>query len=197
MTERVIVHKRPAFNWTGPDWWHHHGIKMLLRPEESTSQHLVIRGSAAELHLTSSALLKQELIISSPLWRAWWKVRQSPNEWSEGRVLMGLDTVRAAFGFDDSSTPDSVWLIERYGGEAAAQGQFIRWKRYLNIPGPGTGNDGDPNISIELDKRIQQAVINLVLADLHPREKRLWYVKEAAKEDLAAGFVPRERTDNT
>lgn len=49
-------------------------------------------------------------------------------------------------------------MIRRYGGTTADQGRFIRYNRFLNIPGPGTGHDGDSNISVEIRSEMQDAV---------------------------------------
>lgn len=71
---------------------------------------------------------------------------------------MSKDNFKAAFGLRDGWCPEGgSGLICAYGGEAAFQGQFIRWKEFLNIPGPGTGHDGDPNISLQLSGEIVEA----------------------------------------
>lgn len=44
----------------------------------------------------------------------------------------------------------------------ARPGAFIRQGRYLNIPGPGTGLIGDPNISIRLKPEIVAAVSKML-----------------------------------
>jgi hypothetical protein len=54
------------------------------------------------------------------------------------------------------------WLLDRYGGDSAAQGFYIRWRNCLNIPCPGTGHDGDPNISVTLSDDIKEAVRQLL-----------------------------------
>lgn len=43
------------------------------------------------------------------------------------------------------------------------QGAFIRYGNFLNIPSPGTGHDGDPNISILIDGPIRRAVRQLLI----------------------------------
>lgn len=73
---------------------------------------------------------------------------------------MGNQIVAAAFGLTDylpMQLPGD-FLLEKYGGDVACQFLFIRWQDYLNIPGPGTGHDGDPNISIKLTDEIKEAI---------------------------------------
>ena len=57
------------------------------------------------------------------------------------------------FGLDETSE-DSIVHME--------QGLYARWNSYLNIPGIGTGNDRDPNISVYTDTNIRRAVIDLL-----------------------------------
>ena len=72
------------------------------------------------------------------------------------------DDVRSAFGLIDDSGKYGKWLIDRYGAEAAEQMKYIRWGNFLNIPCPGTGNYGDPNISIKINGDIQLTVAELI-----------------------------------
>lgn len=62
-------------------------------------------------------------------------------------------------------------LIKVYGGRAAQQGCFIAWEsdyvNALNIPHPGFGHDGDPNISIEVDDRMRQVVQKFIDSHFH------------------------------
>ena len=84
---------------------------------------------------------------------------------------MSTKNLRCAFGLSDEEDYDGSratflpWRntnIERYGGTCFYQGVFLRYEYFLNIPGPGTGNDGNPNISVELDDGIKNAVRQLL-----------------------------------
>ena len=75
---------------------------------------------------------------------------------------MDDEHLKMAFGLSEESGKYGDWLIGRFGGESAEQGQFIRFENFLNIPCPGTGHDGDPNISIVLDDKIRDAVEHLL-----------------------------------
>jgi|SRR3989344_2737939 len=148
--------KKPKIHLFHPDWWHGHGIKMSLRTLELTPPKLVISGSAADLTIFDHEY--------KDLWAVNWEVRQSQAEKVVGRVLMTNNQLLAAFDHSNELDNYSEWLIDRYGATCASQSNFIRFRRFLNIPGPGTGHDGDPNISIELDEDIKKAVLKLMAA---------------------------------
>jgi hypothetical protein len=145
--------KTPQMGRSGPVWWHHHGIKMKLITTGICNDFFVLQGSAAELIVTRERTL----------WLVSWKIIQSPDEQTMGQVILSNGDFLVAFGFSNHNfAPESDWLVAQYGGTVAAQGKFIRYKNFLNIPCPGTGNDGDPNISINLDEEITKAAAQLV-----------------------------------
>lgn len=81
-----------------------------------------------------------------------------------GVVFFNDKHLRSAFNLQETCQTEqhSLWLIDRFGGDCASQANYIRYKDYLNIPCPGTGHDGDPNISIMLDKDIRDAVRDML-----------------------------------
>jgi hypothetical protein len=145
-----------------PVWCHNHSLKMRL--VVSTENRVVIRGSAATLAVTFHEVDKY-----GRRWRINWLVMQSVSENVRGEVEFYEDHLAAAFGLTDKppSFPElSQWLIDRYGADVATQGRFIRYQDYLNIPCPGTGHDGDPNISVLLDEEMKEAV-RLLIDSVH------------------------------
>lgn len=56
----------------------------------------------------------------------------------------------------------TAYLRKTYGAEFADQGKYIRLGSFLNIPCPGSGRDGDPNISIFLYEELSEAVRKLL-----------------------------------
>ncbi|MBU2036618.1 hypothetical protein KJ866_00180 [Patescibacteria group bacterium] len=147
--------KTPEFGGMGcPIWWHHHGSKMSVVAQGLCNDLLLLQGSAAELliqrHQTS--------------WLLTWKVIQGPKTAVSGTVIFPKEELLAAFGQSYDTPRHSTWLIDRYGGSAAYQGLFFRFQSWLNIPSPGTGHDGDPNISIKLDEKMTmtKAIMDLV-----------------------------------
>lgn len=139
-----------------PVWCHHHCTKFGV--ERAGKKRVVLTASAAKVTITR---------VGKSIDQGWyvdWEVRHSADTKVNGRAYMQMDMLRAAFGLANHLTGDSGdWLIERYGADSAQQHAYIRWKNYLNIPCPGTGHDGDPNVSIELDDDIKDAVRKLLL----------------------------------
>lgn len=149
----TVEERTPEMSGMGfPVWWHHHGTKMKLIAQGICNDLLIIQGSAAELVIGRIGAL----------WSASWKVIHDPHTQVTGQAIFGNNDLLAAFGFMDRVGKLSKWLIDRYGGSAADQRKFIRYRDWLNIPCPGTGHDGDPNISIKIDDHIRKAVKELV-----------------------------------
>lgn len=155
--QESVLRKDPQ-TWQGcPIWWHHHGFKMGVVQFSKRQRFLVIGRNAASVKITPAALTVDEG------WWVEWEVVQSQQEKVNGRTVFTSDELRAAFGLSQESGVLSDWLIERFGADCASQKKFIRWQEYLNIPCPGTGHDGDPNVSISIDnKEIQNAIRELL-----------------------------------
>ena len=125
----------------------------------------------ADLFLKSTGSIVAQLTINKtvprrPNYTFVWTVRHAGglvDPHTGGLAELSSINLRKAFRLDDTMDDKlSLWLIERYGGTVAAQGEFIRWGKYLNIPGPGTGHDGDANISIFVSDEIRDAVAQLL-----------------------------------
>lgn len=143
---RTVPRRDPETNmWGNPTWYHHHGSKMRVEEFSKGNRLLVIAGSAASVRITRRASTVDEG------WFVEWEVVQSQQVKVNGRVFFTSDDLRAAFGLSQGSGRFGNWLIEQFGADSASQGKYIRWRNYLNIPCPGTGHDGDPNVSIYID----------------------------------------------
>lgn len=140
-----------------PDWCHHHGLKMRLKMFDENVSLVLIDGSAATVKIFR---------VTDPTstwdWIVEWEIKHGKGEKVNGSVCMDTEELEAAFMLSQLTGKWGDELIKRFGAHTAQQGSFIRWKKYLNIPGPGTGHDGDPNVSIFLDKEITEAVRSLV-----------------------------------
>ncbi len=138
-----------------PDWCNTHCYKMkpiLCLKNKSLS----IKSSAADLTIIPA---KSKIIKG---WFVRWQIIHDNWSKSSGRIIMDSRELKAAFGLSNESDQDGDWLLKEYGGDSAAQGKYIRWRNYLNIPCAGTGHDGDPNISIKVDETIRLAVQQLL-----------------------------------
>lgn len=140
-----------------PVWFHDHGWK--IRPREQDEPHtLVLAGSAAQLTISPAG---------SSGWKLSWEVTHMyGSDEDHGQRIFTNHQLKAAFdlasieaGWESLS---SYWLVERYGATCASQANFIRWRRFLNIPGPGTGHDGTSEISIEVTDEIKTAIQQLI-----------------------------------
>ena len=80
----------------------------------------------------------------------------------QGWLRLTTAELKGAFGLADYLPPEAASLILCYGGTAAAPGKFLRYERWLNIPCPGTGADGDPNLSIEVSQEITAAITRAI-----------------------------------
>src|ERR1700722_2837082 len=138
-----------------PAWWHHHGMKMRVRNRSSVSstKMVLIEASVAKV------LINQYL--NFPLWTVSWKTIHESGS-TEGSIRLSPIELEAAFDLQDLVFEGGEGLIAEYGGTAVSPGKFIRYKRWLNIPCPGSGGDGDPNVSIELTEEIKEAIQKLI-----------------------------------
>ena len=99
-------------------------------------------------------------------WLVKWRVvHNGPENVSNGRRLFSDADLIAAFGLDGPEYGgNSKWMVDQYcGGFGVAKaGSFVRYRQKLNIPCPGTGRDGDPNVSICVDDVIKNAISQLM-----------------------------------
>jgi len=151
--------KRREIGIAYPAWFNRNGHKMQL-------QKINIARDKKELYIVggSSALLSIKQ-FNRPSGRAWlieWMLIKSITEKVNGQVVFDYDDLSAAFGLSNYSSDLGDWVIAEFGATSAQQGKYIRAKDYLNIPCAGTGQDGDPNISIELDIEIKDAIRQLL-----------------------------------
>ncbi len=143
----------------GPPWWHKHGNKMYVALSDNELRILTLRSSAAEVHIRRAV----EVETTDPGWFVDWEVVQYKpyGEKVEGRRHFTDQELEAAFGLSNFRG-SAIDLYKGLQVDSAVQGVYIRWRNSLNIPCPGTGHDGDPNVSIYLDDQIRQAVRQLM-----------------------------------
>ena len=138
-----------------PDWFNRHGQKMMLVDSVLGEQLAIASPNAARLSIFRAG--KKD-------WFVVWIMQFGPfNQHVQGQLRFSPYELAAAFGLRTlDPDPRDAWMQSRWEFAAAVQGRFIMQGPYLNIPGPGTGNDGDPNISIETDPEIRNAVTMLL-----------------------------------
>ena len=154
------VSKDPELRWFFPIWCHHHGSKMRVEKLDQEKHILIIAGSAAKVVITKASTLKTK----AEGWFVDWEVVQYVpyDEVVQGRRQFSDEELAAAFGLTNDSGEFGQFIIDRFGGDSAEQGKYIRWREYLNIPCPGIGHDGDPNVSIHLRTEMKNVVRKLL-----------------------------------
>lgn len=150
----LIQPVKPSCKMFGiPIWFHPHGTKVTVTRTSNNNVHL--GANTASIHIHS--------MCGGPFWHVDYTVIHGVNIRVSGFLQMTTSDLKIAFGIKDKCPAyGGQHLIDEFGGEVAQQGKFIRWGEYLNIPGPGTGHDGDANISIRVDDEIKEAVRTLL-----------------------------------
>jgi len=139
-----------------PAWWHLNGTKM--RPL-SDFQHRLLHIISDSATLTISP---DENHLERKIWLLSWEITRVSALGIKIELKMPTEVLCRAFALDDDPSSSDEYLLKHYGAGAAERGYYIRAGNYLNIPGPGTGSDGDPNISILLDDDIQELLRELL-----------------------------------
>ena len=146
---------RKAFRGPCPPWQVHkgHTLKVVC----SNSRSLRLAGTTTSLTITAAGSDRPEC------WAVSWKIKHDCGE-VEGLVYMNDEELRRAFGLANGLGTFGQALAERTSTpvDAAEQGKFVRVGAFLNIPHPGTGLQGDPNISIEVDGYMRLAILELL-----------------------------------
>lgn len=145
--------------WEGsPIWWHQEGCRMRLEEFNRTGRIITIISTCARVVIAaaSSTPSPHEVFYLK------WEIRHSASLAVGGRVALTTGELKAAFALSEESGEMGDSLIARYGADSAETGKFIRWRNFLNFPCPGTGEDGDPNVSVEINDEMKEAIQELV-----------------------------------
>ena len=137
-----------------PEWWNPKGYEMILVDPDRTQTRLAIKGKAAVLSIRRRRLP----LYLAKQWVMNWKNHFSTIDRVSGQIAMDRLTLERAFGLKSGTDENSAWFLTRYKADSARQGCFIRQGDFLNVPGPGTGVDGDINVSLYLGPEIKTAV---------------------------------------
>ncbi len=139
-----------------PEWHHRHSRKMRLEKAHASS--VTITASAAQLIVTERAGAPE-----GDQWVVTWQIIFRTGG-VRGRIIMNAMELCGAFGLNDLPSEGECWLADEDHDAVAIPGKYFRYGDYLNIPGPGTGNDDDPNISVLLSPDIKKAITEMVMA---------------------------------
>jgi hypothetical protein len=82
---------------------------------------------------------------------------------THGSFCLPESGLRAMFDLTNGDPAGSVKALEqRFGADVVIPGRYIRKGPYLNIPGPGTGEHDDANLSIWIDDEVRLCVARLI-----------------------------------
>jgi hypothetical protein len=150
--------KLPELRLGAPIWWNLNGMKME-KIKFRNGKSLTIENSVAKVTIARKHLMHWG-------WGIRWSIEHEYKCTTSGNLIFIDQQLASAFGLCNNPVyNDSEELIKRYGAEVAAKGLYIRWKDYLNLPCPGTGFDGDPNLSIYLSHEIRMTVKEMLEED--------------------------------
>lgn len=162
----LVPNKKPNMNSGFPSWWHPAGGRLTVKPSDSYCRQLVLTNDTGKAWLR----ICQHSAPEENLWKISWKViHRFDSEDTGGIIFFSSKELKTAFalieGLGVGSGLKENCLLNIYGGDKIVQGKFIRYTEnftvYLNIPCPGTGQDGDPNLSILVTDEIREAVRKL------------------------------------
>ena len=124
-----------------PTWFNPHGLKMQLGVALER-ECVLIKNTSAKVHIT-----KCPLAGFNDHYMVKWEITHYHHARAGGRVLFTQVQMLGAFGIGVETNDQEL-----------IRGRYIRHEQFLNLPMPGTGMDGDPNVSIFVSDEIREAV---------------------------------------
>jgi hypothetical protein len=132
--------------------WFCAGHKFTIQIEDEKNHLLSLRNGSAHLSIMPAGdagwLMKYHNNLSAE--------SDGLSSFLEGRVYLDTSAIRSVFGLPPQNR------TEEHQDEARIRSQFIRSGNFLNVPGPGSGQEGDANISIYITQEIKDAVMRLL-----------------------------------
>src|SRR3989344_773371 len=149
---------------TSQSWWSAKGIDMkvngvVLERGKHTIVNIAI-GSAASVSIFQCGSQRGDFEVQ-------YHIKHCDGSHSAGNIIMDRADLARAFGlvngFGHGFSHGGAALREMgYELDAASQGKYVRLGDYLNIPHPGTGLVGDPNVSVQIKAEMKSAVQSLL-----------------------------------
>lgn len=160
---------RPRLVAETPAWWNPRGQDMV-----TSISGTLLTGEKADLAFRSAESVAASVRISQVFkrdkytlsWRLSHKGGLDP-AFTAGAIETNSLELRRMFCMDDGIEKADRWIAKRYGATTAVQGKFLRLEHYLNISGPGTGKDGDANVSMFVSDGILKSVRDLLAINGH------------------------------
>lgn len=130
---------------TLPNWFHPHGMKLGSGEVElmEDSSKVLIETSAARL------VIRRTRGVCGIYWLVNYRITFEFDSWIERNLVFSTEQLSNAFLLENSSIQSE-------------EGYFFREGRHLNLTAPGTGRDGDPNLSLYLSDDFVQILSTLI-----------------------------------
>lgn len=145
-----------------PNWFYPKDCEMSVRSFRPRKRILVIGWGGHSLTIKPAPIEQGD----PEEWEVSWEITLASlwsDEATRGLRRLDINELCAAFRLSEDRDPVSdLPLIERYSATDGVEGKFIRFGQCLNIPCPGTGYLGDPNLSILVTDEIRDAVRKLL-----------------------------------
>lgn len=133
-----------------PSWFHKGGLNEMDMKIFQNRRLVIVSNNMARLIIKPAE--------SVPGWMVKWEVGWSPQTKAWGWRNFTDQELAAAFGLIDDEGKSGYSLRHKYLLNSAEEGKYGRSGKYLNIPYPGHGHDGDPNISVYITEEIHKAI---------------------------------------
>lgn len=143
-----------------PSWWSAKGINMKVDGVVlERGKHPIVNiaiGSAARVFICQCDSRRGDFDVQ-------YHINHCDGSHSSGSIVMSRADLARAFGlingYGVGFSHSGAGLLEMgYELDAASQGKYVRLGNYLNIPHPGTGLVGDPNVSVQIKAEMKSAI---------------------------------------
>ncbi len=141
-----------SYTATVPSWFHPGGTVIKVHPSDDT---FVVTLRSKTVHV----VIFRRKTEYEPKWQINSHIAFSEDERAKVKVFFSTDHIIRAFALDVNGTKDIIDRQKQFD-----IGYFVRQGRFLNIPCPGTGQDRDPNLSIEITNDIQGVIKKMLTA---------------------------------
>lgn len=161
MSINQITPSTPQTRITGhPSWYHSGGDKVRVKGHNgitTPARQLVIGSQNLDMTIAKNHHPQDK---EQGEWFVEYQMDHGPTRtWTKGIIIMTTQDLKTAFGLsEECEADDGQGILDVCGGDVAKEGKYIRYKQFLNIPGPGYGWDGDSNVSMRVTKDMKIAL---------------------------------------
>ncbi len=146
-----------------PAWWHSHGF-IIPRIRKENQQVNFEYELEKEKRIIRRITIKKEKTVN--VFSINYEIDANESSTYYGSITASYKTIEAMFGFKKWNEDSGTELLSKFchdpdnpfETDKCASNVFIRYKEFLNIPGPSWGHHTDPAISIMVNEEIKSAI---------------------------------------